>query len=82
MTIKNYIYYPNRKLYSKDDADYVTLKDIVGAVRGGSKVNVQCYRTKLDITDKVLWRALTRVQTGDRMTAEMLLRDGVGSGAV
>lgn len=46
--------YSNRKLYSKKDAKYVTVKELYNRVKEGQNFQVIDYKTGLDITKNVL----------------------------
>lgn len=67
----NLVKYPNRKLYNKDTSRTVSLAQVFQHVRSGGNVKVTDFRTRVDITDQVLVRALG---TYTRSTAETLAR--------
>lgn len=49
--------YPNRKLYSKLESRYISLKEILALVRLGATFSVQDTTTKNDITAQTLLQA-------------------------
>ena len=55
--MENLIRYDNRKIYSLNAKQYVTLKRISEQVKAGMKVKVIDYNTKNDITPQILARA-------------------------
>lgn len=58
---KHLIYkYKNRKLYSKEYGQYVSINDVVELVRKKANIQVIDYTSNTDITNKVLKQAFLR----------------------
>lgn len=74
--IRQFIKYPNRRLYCRMLSSYVTLADIAEVIDSGKQVEVIDRNTRVDMTREILWEILKLREVANstpKLSVEQLL---------
>lgn len=64
--------YPNRRLYARGWASYVTVSDLIPHVQAGGTIEVRCSRSRTIVTEKVLRQVLAALAAQSEAPADAL----------
>ncbi len=72
--MRQYIKYPNRRMYDRQESAYVTLQDVRKVVETGEEIHVLRKKDGVDITREVLFEVLAAQARLDIATLLELIR--------